>query len=157
LKGVAELFVRASDLGARTIARREFEAQGIRVRAKETRARDAKEKEAKAALIAEADRIDAEVERWRTPSRDVVDGVVETLATLAPEPTDVDALADAVEKTGRLAAAALELVEVGTFLEYGTPVPTVVRASATGANASSLAATISTFCSNSSNGPKFAI
>ena len=132
LKGVATLTARATDLGARTIAKREFEAQGIRARAKETRARDAKEKEAKAALIAEAERIEAEVERWRTTRRAVVDGVVETLATLAPEPTDVDALTEAVEKTGRLAASALELVEVGTFLEYGTPAPTVVRASAAG-------------------------
>ncbi|MBR4834849.1 MAG: hypothetical protein IKU86_11045 [Thermoguttaceae bacterium] len=130
LKGVATLLRRATELGERTLPRREFEGQGIRARVKETRARDAKEKEAKAALVAEAERIEAEVATWRENERSVVDGVVETLALLAAESTDVDALFGAVETTGRLAALALGLVETGTFLEYGTPSPTVVRASA---------------------------
>lgn len=130
LKGVAALLRRASELGERTLPRREFEAQGIRARVKETRARDAKEKEAKAALVAEAERVEAEIARWREDERSVVDGVVETLAFLAAESTDVDALFEAVEKTGRLAALAFGIVESGSFCEYGTPVPTVVRASA---------------------------
>ncbi len=130
LKGVATLLRRATKLGERTLPRREFEGQGIRARVKETRARDAKEKEAKAALVAEAERIEAEVATWRENERAAVDGVVETLALLAAESTDVDALFGAVETTGRLAALAFGLVESGTFCEYGTPVPTVVRASA---------------------------
>lgn len=131
MKGLAPVALRALKASEKAIPQREFEARGLRLRIKEIRARDAKEKEAKAALIAEAERLEASAADWTAKRAELVAGIYDVLAFLATDPTDVDALCDAAAKTGRLEAIALELLEPATYLAFGTPVPTVVRASAT--------------------------
>lgn len=84
LKGVATTLRYAIKLnGARE--KREFEARGLRERIKTLSPRRKNDKELIVELTAQAEAIEAEVDKWRDDERAVLDGVVEVLAFMSPE------------------------------------------------------------------------
>ncbi len=130
LVGAASIARVAFALSKTALPKREFEAQGLRARIKELRPRETKDKKAREELIDEAEKIEAQTKDWRVKERATIDGVAEVLAFLATDPTDPEALLDALKKSGELAATALEIAEYGSVLTYGTPIPVGVRSSA---------------------------
>jgi len=130
LVGVASLARVALTLSKTALPKREFEAQGLRARIKGLRPRESKEKAAREELTVEAEKIEAQTKDWRVKERATIDGIAEVLAFLATESTDVDALLDAVKKSGELASTALEIAEYASTFTYGAPTPVSVRSSA---------------------------
>ena len=110
---------------------REFEAQGLRRRIRDEVKKLPldQRKQVKEEWTREAEEFEAQTALWRQTERAVLDGIVDALAFLASEPTDLNVLVDYALKIGELNYNALETLRRGVTATYGVMTPTSVRAS----------------------------
>ena len=125
LVGAASNLNRSAKFAKEAWEKRGFIAEGLLNSLKTMSPRDRKEK--KPEIQKEVDAIERGVQESKELYYATVDGIVDSLATLADPNTEEETLYETLANAGKIAANAFEIAEYAALFKYGSPTPRPVK------------------------------